>query len=170
MFIKGHILLHIMCFIPLTQTHYAPGWKWPYESHKPDLMNMSVKATAESGLFLRGRSFCSKACAAKMYAYKNVSGFPAAKVHLWPPNGLLFRHCKQDRISVHYGFESRQTHSVVKDLFHSFIRWVGLYPQQPPKYHNKWNYFSLLWNRCNLKVNEVKKHNQDMHEAFYCKR
>lgn len=47
-FIKGHILLHIMCFIFLTQTYYAPGWRWPYESHKAGLVNVIVKAGARS--------------------------------------------------------------------------------------------------------------------------
>lgn len=59
-FIKGHILLHIMCFIFLTQTYYAPGWRWPYESHKAGLMNVIVKAAAQYGLSVKGRSLGRK--------------------------------------------------------------------------------------------------------------
>lgn len=68
-FIKGHILLRIMCFIPLTQTYYAPGWRWPYESHKAGLMNMIVKAAAQHGL-CGGKVIWYKACTAKIHAYK----------------------------------------------------------------------------------------------------
>lgn len=58
-----------MCFIPLTQTYYAPGWRWPYECHKAGLMNMIVKAAAQYGL-CGGKVIWYKACTAKLHAYK----------------------------------------------------------------------------------------------------
>lgn len=37
-----------------------PARRWPYESHKPVLMNTSVKAAAQPGLHMNGRSFGRK--------------------------------------------------------------------------------------------------------------
>ena len=62
-----------MCFIPLTQTYYAPGWRWPYESHKAGLMNMIVKTAAQYGLSLRGRSFGRKPALQKCMLIKMSS-------------------------------------------------------------------------------------------------
>lgn len=74
-FIKGHILWRIMCFIPLTQTYYAPGWRWPYESHKAALMNMTVKSRCSVWTRCEGKVIWWKAWTAKMYAYKDVFGW-----------------------------------------------------------------------------------------------
>lgn len=59
-FVKGHILLHTTCFIFLIQTYNAPGWRWPYESHKAGLMNVIVKAAAQYGLSVKGMSLGRK--------------------------------------------------------------------------------------------------------------
>lgn len=77
-FIKGHILLHIMCFISLTQTYYAPGWRWPYESHKAGLMNVIVKAVAQYGLSVKGRSLGRKHALQKCMLIKMfLAAFPS---------------------------------------------------------------------------------------------
>lgn len=131
-FIKGHILLHIMCFIPLTQTYYAPGWRWPYESHKAGLMNMIVKSCCSVWTQCEGKVIRQKACTTKMYAYKRSLWwrFQAAEIHLLQPNGLLSPHWKRYLawISVCYGTELKQTHSLVKDLFYAVMRWETLSP------------------------------------------
>jgi len=57
-----------------------------------------------------------------MYAYKNVFGFQAAKIHLLQPNGLLSNHWKQGWISESYKPELKQTHFLVKDLFCAVMR------------------------------------------------
>lgn len=176
-FIKGHILLHITGFISLTQTYYAPGWRWPYESHKAILVNMIVKADAQYGLRVQREGHLVESMHRKNVCLQRClwCSIQTAVIDLLQPNRLLPATGGDfwGWISVCYGTELTRTHSLVKDLF-SWCCEVG--NTKSPWLWNSiirtqfWNY-SPFWLHCRYKLSvlvtphvKVNKHWHVAHE------
>lgn len=95
-----------------------------------------------------GKVIWWKACAAEMYAYKDICGsFQAVEIHLPGSNGRLSLSGSNIWVgfSPRYGTKLKHTLALVKDLFYAVTRWETLCPPTALELHYKLNTPIIFW-------------------------